>query len=200
MELSSDQIAIIKFRIEQSGIRIKSLRDDVLDHLCCEIELADGIEFKEALNRAIAELAPKGLQQLEKETMYLLNNEKVIFMKMIIYFIGFVGAVCLAAGTILKLIHMPGADELSTIGLVSFLIVFVPLTAILRYKANPPKAVSEKLKIVLGAASAFVGGVAGIFKVLHLQGFDFLFFSTAILFIAGFLPFLFYTMYKKSIA
>lgn len=202
MKLSTEQIEVIQYRIVQSGIRIKSLRDDVLDHLCCvmEAELDEGKEFKKILDNAIAELAPGGLGQLEKQTVYLLNSQKIFRMKKVIYFIGFIGAVSLAIGTIFKLMHMPGADQLSVTGYTLLLLIFVPLAAIHRFKVNLSSAISERLRIIFGAASALTGGLAGIFKIYHLQGFDFLFMTMAILFIAGFLPLLFFTMYKKSIA
>jgi hypothetical protein len=202
MKLSSDQIEEIRYKVEQSGIRIVSLRDDVLDHLCCviEFELKTAASFREALDKAIKELAPEGLAQLEHETVYLLNSKKIIRMKKSIYFIGFVGAVSLAVGTVFKWLHMPGADQLSMVGFLLLLVIFVPLAAIDRFKVNLSRAIWERLRIIFGALAAFTGGLAGIFKIYHLQGFDLLFFTSVISFIAGFLPLLFFTMYKKSVA
>src|SRR5262245_22259308 len=107
MKLSSEQIEEIRYKVNHSGIRIDSLRDDVLDHLCCviEYELKSATTFREALDIAIKELAPNGLAQLERETVYLLNSKRIIHMKRVIYLIGFLGAVSLTIGTTFKLLH-----------------------------------------------------------------------------------------------
>lgn len=57
-----------------------------------------------------------------------------------------------------------------------------------------------KLKVILGSFSALIVGLAGVFKVLHLQWADHLLLGGMLLFTFGFLPFLFFRMYKKSIS
>ncbi len=114
------------------------------------------------------------------------------------YSIGFLGALSLTAGVVFKLLWYPGADILFTIGIITLFLVFIPLVALDRYKVAISKTLSERLKIVLGAIAAIIAGITVIFKILHLQGADILLGLTAIVFGFGFLPFLFFTMYKKS--
>jgi hypothetical protein len=56
------------------------------------------------------------------------------------------------------------------------------------------------LKIILGVTASIILGLAGLFKIMHLQGADTLLLIGAIVFALGFLPFFFFTMYKKAVA
>jgi len=120
-------------------------------------------------------------------------------MKKLLYLIGFIGAATLAAGVTLKLLRMSGGNEFFTVGFIVLLLIFFPLLAFDRYKVAISKAISVRLKIVLGAIAAVITGLSGLFKVLHLQGAELLLMVGAFVFVFGFLPFLFFTMYKKSV-
>ena len=76
MKLSPDEVAIVRRQVDQSSISIDSLRDDVLDHLCCvvEIKIERGEIFDTALQEALRELAPDGLNEIQRETVFLLNS------------------------------------------------------------------------------------------------------------------------------
>ncbi len=202
MKLTSKQEDIIKASVKNKGIQLPSLQDDLIDHLCCvvESELGKGKEFDQLLQEAIKDIAPNGLKDIQRQTLFLLNTKRIIIMKKLMYTIGFLGAISLTAGVVFKLFWYPGANILFTIGLVTLLLVFIPLVAFDRYKVAVSKAISIRLKIVLGAIAAVIAGLSGIFKILHLQGADTLLGTAAIVFAFGFLPFLFFTMYKKSIS
>jgi hypothetical protein len=201
MKLSSDQIETIRKIVVAGNIRIDTLREDIIDHLCCAIESEDeGKEFEELLENAITELAPEGLTQLQRQTVFLLNSKRIIFMKKLMYFIGFIGSVALTAGVTFKLLHMPGADELFIMGFLTLLLLFVPLSAIDRYKVILARAISEKAKVLTGVLSALLAGTSAVFKLMHLPGADELLIAAAFVFGLGFLPFFFFTMYKRSLA
>ena len=144
-------------------------------------------------------MAPNGLKEIERETIYLLNYNRIIIMKKFMYFTGFLGATALTAGTTFKLLSLPFGYELFATGFLILLLIFVPLYAFDRYKVIA-KNISQRLKIILGVVASIITGLAGLFKVLHLQGADLLLMLGALIFTVGFLPFLFFTMYKKSIS
>lgn len=202
MKLTSEQEDIIITTVKDQGIQLVNLQNDIIDHLCCVIEsqLGKGKEFDQLLNEAITDIAPHGLADIQHQTLFLLNSKRIIIMKKLMYIIGFLGAVSLTAGVAFKLLRYPGAGTLFTIGLISLFLVFIPLVAFDRYKVAISKAISIRLRIVLGAIAAVIAGLSGIFKMFHLQGADVLLGTAAIVFGFGFLPFLFFTMYKKSIA
>lgn len=202
MKLTEEQEEKVRHAIDVGGLKMTTLRDDVLDHLCCVLEtrIRKGQSFEALLQEAIAELAPNGLEELESQTVFLLNIKRIRIMKKLIYLIGFIGAVTLTVGVTFKLLNYGGAYELFSIGLFVLLLIFIPLMTIDHYKVAISKALSERMKFVLGGIASIVTGLSVVFKLLHLQGAEFLLLLGAFIFAVGFLPFLFFTMYKKSIA
>jgi hypothetical protein len=202
MKLSASQIEAIRSHIDQSAISIQTLKDDVLDHLCCVMEyrLEQGRDFDAALTETLHEFAPKGLDQIQEETLFLLNATKIIRMKKVIYTIGLLSAIAISLGWLFTVMHWPGAYQLFNYGFLGFLLLFAPMLVIDRYKVYLGQSLSEKLRIILGAMSAIAVGLWLVFKLLHLQGADFLLLGGMLIFTFGFLPFLFFRMYKKSVS
>ncbi len=202
MKVSPEQVAAIKHVIGQSAITIDTLKDDLLDHLCCIVErkMEKGLGFETSLKEALLELAPDGLDEIQRETIFLLNSTKIMLMKKIMYSIGLITSISMSIGLTLKFLHWPGSEELFTYGFVGFLLLFLPMLAIDRYKHNLSKSLSEKLRIGLGYLSAFLLVFSIAFKVFHLTGANLLLLSGMCIFSFGFLPFLFFNMYKKSLS
>jgi hypothetical protein len=202
MRLSVAQIDLIQAHIEQSGLTIETLKDDVLDHLCCVVEekLNEKKEFEIALKEALRELAPNGLAEIQDETVFLLNANKIIIMKKLMYSIGLISAASISMGTCFKFLHMPGADQLLNYGYAGFVLLYLPMMLINHFKTKIQSALSERLKLILGFISAIVTATAIVFKTLHYSGAAELLLIGAVIFSFGFLPFLFFTMYKKSVA
>lgn len=202
MKVTTEQVARIKKQVEQSGIINETLRDDVLDHLCCvvEIKLSKGKTFDQAIQEASHELAPEGLIEIQRETVFLLNPIKIIRMKKIMYAIGLITSISMTMGLTFKILHMPGADELFNLGFFGFTLVFLPMITIDRYKQNLHKALSERLRLILGFLSAVLIGFSVLFKIFHRPNADVMLLIGIAVFSFGFLPFLFFSMYKKSIS
>ncbi len=202
MRLTNDQIEIIKGEIDKSSIRNQELRDNVIDHICCVVEVKMGgrEDFDTALNAGLLELAPNGLDELQRETIFLLKSHNIIIMKRIMYIVGLLSAMSFILGWTFAMMRWPGASKLSVVGFLGFAFVFVPLYTIDYFKVRIHRVLSEKLRLALGIISAILVGTAVIFKLLHLQGADVLLLLGAGVFVFGFLPFLFFGLYKKSIS
>lgn len=202
MNLTEEQINFIRKTLSDEGIQNESLTDDVLDHICCVVEvlLKRGKKFDEALNEAITDLAPNGLKDLEIQTRYLLNSKRTITMKKLMYLIGFLGAATLSSGMIFKLMHWPGANVMSVAGLVALVFVFVPLLALDFYRYEVSKALSNRFRFFSGVIATVLIAVSIVFKMLHLQGASVLLVIGGFIFIFAFLPFLFFSLYKKSVS
>ncbi|NJN28256.1 MAG: hypothetical protein HC819_20950 [Cyclobacteriaceae bacterium] len=202
MKLTTHQENIIENFVDAQGLKIRTLRDDVIDHLCCvvESELGKDESFEQVFDKAILDLAPNGLLEIQHKTIFLLNSKRIIIMKKLMYLIGFIGSITVTAGVTFKLLRMPFGTELFAVGFLTLLLIFIPLFTIDRYKVSLSKSISVKLKIILGALAAIVTGFSGLFKLMHLQGADLLLMLGAFVFAFGFLPFYFFTMYKKSIS
>jgi hypothetical protein len=202
MKLTSEQEDIVYNTVKDAGVQLESLQADIVDHLCCVIEsqLGKGRPFDQLLKEAIHDLAPNGLNEIQNQTLFLLNAKRIIIMKKLIYSTGFIGALTLTAGVTFKLLWWPMANNLFLIGFTLLLLVFFPLLGFDRYKVAISHSMTERLKIIIGVISALTIGIAGIFKYFHLQGAMVLFGLGALIFAFGFLPFLFFTMYKKSVS
>lgn len=201
MTLTPDQITKIYAVVNVSKLTIKTLKDDLVDHLCCmvEHEISLGSKFEEALAEAINELAPEGFEKIEHQTLFLLNS-KTIYMKKVMYIVGLASAISMSMGLVMKYLHLAGSQELTIYGFLTFALIFLPLATIDRFKVRMQSALSDRLRISLGLASAAVTGLGILLKLFHLNGANLSILIGFILFSFGFLPFLFFNMYKKSIA
>ena len=202
MKLTAEQVSIIRAHVDQSKITIDSLKDDVLDHLCCVVEILmdRGKAYDAAVQEALHDLAPDGLDEIQHETMFLLNSTKIIFMKKVMYSVGLISSIAISVGFLMKLLHLPGANELVTYGLLSFGLLFIPMVAINYFKTTVQGVLSEKLRTFFGLVSGVIISLGITFKMFHIILADQLLITGMLLFSFGFLPFLFFTMYKKSIS
>jgi hypothetical protein len=165
-----------------------------------EHKIDRGKSFDAAMPEAFKELAPDGLDEIQREAVFLLNSKKIILMKKVMYSIGLISTMALSLGWLFRILHWPGGSELVNYGFLGFALLFLPMLAINQFKIGINKALPEKLRIILGLLSGFITCMAVFLKIMHYPGADYLLVSGALLFIFGFLPFLFFTMYKKSIS
>ena len=121
-------------------------------------------------------------------------------MKSLLYFIGMLSSIAMSLGITFKLLHWPGADELIIYGFLTFTLFFLPIVVILKYAQRELGAGIDQYKIMLGLASAAMTGVSAVFKVFHLEGADVLLVAGALVFSFGFLPFLFFSLYREAVA
>ena len=159
-----------------------------------------GQSFGEAFQRALMELAPKGLDHIQYETEYLLQSHIIIPMKKLMFLIGLATAMSMTMGLMMKFLHMPGGEELVNFGFLGFALLFLPMLTVSRYKDSPGKLSYEKAKIVFGFLSALFTGLAVLFKMtMDLEISTIMLMTGASVFAFGFLPLQFFSMYRKSI-
>lgn len=201
MKLTDEQIQFIQIKIDASAITLPALKDDLLDHFCCyiEVRLAQGEAFAVAYAQAYQQICPNGLNEIQKETIFLLNSKRMLTMKKLMYFIGLITSVSFSIGWLFKLLYWPGGGDLLTYGFLGFVLIFLPMLAMERYKLAYTNILGEKLKIMLGFTSTIIIGLALMFKLMHLQGASILLIVGFVLFSFGFLPFLFFRMYRKAV-
>lgn len=201
MTLTDEQVEYIERQIAASRIHSAALREDLLDHFCCLVELhmGKGDAFDAAYEKAFRQTTPNGFDEIQRETVFLLNYNKIMFMKKFTYVSGFIFTLTTAFGFLFHMLHWPGAYNLWLTGIFGCTFVFVPLLVINHFKSHLHMILSERMKWVLGLVSALLFGIGGIFKMLHLAGANVLVLSSFVVFGFGFLPFLFFRMYKKSV-
>lgn len=199
--LTDQHIEFVQAKIDQCWGLSQDLKEDLLDHFCCAIEneMTNGASFDEAYQKAFMDICPNGLEEIQKERFFLLHAKQIITMKKLLYSIGLLASVSISLGWLFKLLHWPGADQLFTYGFLGLVLLFLPLLAIDQFKTMLVTNTANQIKIGLGLVSAFLTGIAVVCKLLHLEGADLLLVAGTLLFAFGFLPFLFFRMYKKSL-
>lgn len=202
MKLTPEQITHIQAVISESKLTIQTLKDDLVDHLCCVVEydVMNGKKFDTSLQEAINELAPEGLEEIEHQTLFLLNSTKIMYMKKITYVVGLASAISMSMGLAMKYFHLAGAQELTIAGFLTFVLAFVPLATVDRFKAQMQIPFSDRLRIIMGIISIVIMCLGVLMKIFHMEGANLSVLAGAILFSFGFLPALFFNLYKKSIA
>jgi hypothetical protein len=200
MKLSPEQESRIEADIQQSSLRSKPLEDDLLDHFCCAVEheMEKGKSFEEAYAEAHRHIAPNGLAEIEKETVFLLNSTKFQNMKKVLIVSTLVFAMTLSMGAMFKLMYWPGANLMSGAGIFGLGFISLPLLLWFQFRNKAQKHLNERLRNMLGAASGLLFALSVVFKILHLMGADILLILSFVLFTFGFLPFAFFKIYKKT--
>ncbi|MEZ4943907.1 MAG: ABC transporter permease [Cyclobacteriaceae bacterium] len=75
MKLKNSQIDFIEQDLRDKGILFDDLREDLVDHICCEVEqkMEEGMTFMDAYLNAVAPFKKDGLSELNEETTSFLN-------------------------------------------------------------------------------------------------------------------------------
>jgi hypothetical protein len=118
------------------------------------------------------------------------------------YILGYLGLALLFTGAILKLFHLPGSGWTLLISLFVLNFGFLPILFYRSYKGSEIKTKSSnsfsgKLYI-LGLSGIALLLTGAVLKVLHLPGAAVLLGVALIVLNFGFLPVLFYSLYKKT--
>lgn len=119
-------------------------------------------------------------------------------MKKLAHMVGLLASMSLGAGLTFKLLHWPGADELIIYGFLAFTLIFVPFQVTIQRQKM--KSSMDKSINYFGLSSAGLTGFSVLFKLMHLQGADIFLVIGCAVFVLAFLPFLFLSLYKKSVA
>lgn len=123
-------------------------------------------------------------------------------MKKLMSAIGLISAIASTLGILFKFLHLQGDMFLTTYGILVFSSVYVPWRVAVWYKENPDRNFSEKLRIFFALLSGLITGAAILTSLAHGNPvlIKSMFVIGAVLFSFGFLPILFFNLYRKSIA
>jgi hypothetical protein len=121
-------------------------------------------------------------------------------MKRLTYISGFAFTLCYTMGYLFKLMHWPGANVMLFSGLTGAAVIFAPLLLINYFKSPLNTVPMERTKWILGALSIVLFALASWMKHGHLMGANVVLIISFLTLGFGFLPALFLSMYKKSLA
>ena len=167
--LDIEKIGLIESIVEKEELHYSHLKEDLVDHICCDIEVLmdGGMKFKEALKKVKKEIGIGGLKKIQESTLFLIDK-KYRKMKRTMRIFGLVSPTLMSLGGLFKIQHWPGAGIMLTLGAILLSFVFLPSALIVMYKETQSK--KRVLVYVAGFIGAFAYILGVLFKIQHWPG------------------------------
>ena len=189
-ELNEKQIRRISREIDRSGLTYTELQEELLDHLCCDVEaeMEEGLEFIKALEKVTRGIGEKRIQEIQEETL-LLINQKYRIMKKTMYVLGILAPGLLLLGALFKWQHLPGGGIMITLALLLLGATFIPIYVMVKIRdtRENKKKVNKPLYIT-GMITGILFAAAALFKIQHISGGAFLILVSTAVALVAFLP------------
>jgi len=191
-ELTEKEIRRLSREIEKQGLTYTELQQELLDHLCCDVEaeMEEGLEFVKALEKVRKELGKDRIQEIQEETL-LLINQKYRIMKKFMYILGMIAPAMLITGTIFKIQHWAGAGVLLVFSL--FLLGAIYLPVFVMVKIRDTRKEGKKVNMPMYVFGLFAGiiFIAGaMFKIMHWPGAGIMIMLSGLVTVLIFIPIL----------
>jgi hypothetical protein len=198
MELSEEQIAFIRSDLQQRGIVDFNLETDLLDHLCCMVEARPEESFDNAYREVLKTFGEHEFVSIQRETEQLIVLTKNKTMTTTLRISGIGAAFFLLVGSLFKVMHWPGAGASFILGAFLLVVLFLPITFIMRYKTADTGNRSMLLNIIGAACGIFLAG--GItFKMFHWPMASIMYYTGIALLLFGYVPVYVISVYKNSL-
>ncbi len=168
-ELTIENINTIEEEVSRSGITFSHLREELIDHICCQVEreMIQGSSFEEALNKTHSAIGNKGLKKIQENTL-LLIDKKYRIMKKTMKISGLISMSLMTLGAIFKIQHFLGAGAILALSFVLMAFVFLPAALYVM-----KKEITMKGGIIIFII-ALIGGIplllGVLFKIQHWPG------------------------------
>jgi hypothetical protein len=172
-ELSIANIEIIESEVAGSGITFSHLREELVDHICCEVEsyMQLGLSFEKAFEKIRNTIGNKGLKKVQEDTI-LLIDKKYRRMKKTMKIFGLVSLLLIAVGTLFRIQHYPGAGPMLILGFLLLGTLFLPSALWVMKKESKLKGSLFIYIISIIGSIIFIFGF--LFKLQHYPGSAFL--------------------------
>lgn len=185
--LADEQIDFIAEDIRRRGVFSASLQEDLLDHICCYIEEQPDDErpFAEIYRQALKAFGHNGLQAVQDETLYLINQPYLTKMKKFAYITGGLSSLFIIGGALFKVQHWPGANVQIIAGTLLMALFFIPYFFYTQFTEQTEK--KSRIIAGLGLTTALLLAAGTLFKIMHWPGTIVIIFGFILLFVV-FLP------------
>ena len=165
-ELQQIHIEQISRDIGRQNICFSHLAEELLDHLCCDVEeeMVKGLSFSEAYRNVRHKMGKGRLREIQEETLMAVDT-KYRNMKNTMKISGVAGTVMMSFAALFKIMHLPGAGILMTLGALVLMLLFLPSSIIVLWKESQS---GRRLFMYISGFLTAVAYIAGIlFKVQH---------------------------------
>ena len=171
-EITEKNIEIISKFIDEQGLTYTHLKNELLDHICCETEyyMQQGMKFNDAYSKVRANIGKKRIRLIQNETLSLISK-KYRRMKRLMYILGVLAPILVIASSLLKMYHLQGGQVMFSISMVTIGLIFLPVYVLNRIRDT--RKMDEKipwLVYITGLFSGMISISGAILKVLHLAG------------------------------
>ncbi len=189
-ELTDKQIRRISQEIARSGLTYTELQEELLDHLCCDVEaeMNDGLEFIKALEKVRKGIGENRIREIQEETL-LLINKKYRIMKKFMYVLGILAPGMLLLGSLFKWQNLTGGGILITFSLFLLGAIFIPVYVMVRIRDTREnrKPVNKSLYIK-GMITGILFAAAALFRIQAMPGAGILIIISIATALIAFLP------------
>jgi hypothetical protein len=173
--------------IKRQEITFSHLLEDLIDHICCDVEyeMESGLDFSDAYLKVRLKIGSRRIKEIQEETLYAVDT-KYRQMKNTMKISGIAGTVLLGFAAVFKIQHWPGAGIMLTLGAFTLAFIFMPSALGVLWKETHSR------KRVFLFISAFFAGfffISGtLFKVQHWPGSGMILTLAALFGILFFMP------------
>ena len=142
MTISDQEMDYIAQNLTFHGIRDEQLREDLIDHICSDVENSAEPDFDAAYARAILNLGGYGALQLLQYD----KNEKrlmagILKRKKALYMLSSFNLMALCWGLLSKIFHWPLANVITASSFGLLLFVTIPFAFYERYRSRAQKII-----------------------------------------------------------
>jgi hypothetical protein len=195
MALNEKEVSLIEADVKNAGLIISVLQEELVDHVCCEVEtlMSGGKDFTEAYTIVKNKVNIGTLQSIEKNT-FLLIDKKYALMKLFMKISANISLAFIAIGTLLKIYGLLGANIILVAGFAILCVVFIP-SLIYSFRKDHVNKFLFKISALTGSI-AFACGI--LFKAMYWTGGNMLLVLAYALFLLVSLPALLIDISKHS--
>jgi hypothetical protein len=186
--LSLNNIDLIKSDISRQRVSYSHLLDDLVDHVCCdvEVEMDSGLSFNQAYSKVKDRIGVNRFKKIQIETLLLIDKNYKL-MKTFMKIFGVLSPTLISLAALFKIQHWPGASIMLTLGFFFLCFLFLPSSVYVLHTEN--KASKKHLLMYMsGLISSILFLVGILFKVQHWPGASMLLFVGLVLLALVFLP------------
>lgn len=154
--INDQQMDFILNDIRRRGIKLESLQQNLLDHVCILIEnnLEENGDFEHFYSSVIKDFYQHELREIEEETLFLLTLTNNHPMKKAMIISGTFSITAFAGGAFCKVMESHLTDFLLFLAFLSFVFLFIPLTVLVKIKEKI--ASRDRLTLVSGVIAGLL--------------------------------------------
>ncbi len=197
LELTRGNIRQITETVDKAEVTFSHLRDDLIDHMCCEIEteMKQGNDFQNAFEKIKTRFGIKDLQKVQEQTL-LLIDKNYCKMKQTMKISGILSTSLLMFASLFKLNHWPFANIMLILGFIILCLFFLPSA---NYVINKERKDGNLTWLLISAIIGSFGFFSGLlFKLMHWPGANILLLIGLSVLAFLFLPILLIYRLKKA--